>query len=139
MSQTPNPPPEQPSPAAPKKKGNPVVGLIALVVIAGLCALGGVILFGGGNDKPADPVTADQSGTAEVMCHEFVKKQLKAPATAKFPAADSIKKDGATYTVIAGVDSENGFGALIRTPFTCVIHADGDDKWTLVDLKLQKV
>lgn len=131
-----NPSSNNPSSRA-RRRATPLLGLLALVVIAGLCAVGGVIVFGG-DDKPVDVVVTDQSTNAEVMCEQFINKQLKAPATAKYPKPET-SKDGATYTVKGGVDSENSFGALVRTPYTCVIRADGDDKWTLVNLDLAKI
>jgi len=54
-----------------------------------------------------------------------VKSRLKAPATARFPDcvwdADEyeirVAKDGKKYWVFGHVDSQNGFGALIRSKF----------------------
>ena len=84
---------------------------------------------------PVDPVADDESTSAEVMCEEFIEKRLKAPATADY-TDPTTSKDGATYTVAGAVDSENGFGAKIRTRYVCVVRSDGDDMWTLVDLDL---
>lgn len=54
-----------------------------------------------------------------------VKNQLRAPATAQFPTCVlgisdyTIKSDeaGSIYMVLGHVDSQNGFGALIRSKF----------------------
>lgn len=129
--------PQPRSPKGPSRRAR-----IVLTSILGVCVLCiAVALLGAivGKDKPGKPVdltTADQRADAEVICQSFVRKQLKAPSTAKFPAAQGVVKDGATYTVTAGVDSQNAFSAMIRTPYTCVVHADGNDKWSLVDLKI---
>lgn len=85
--------------------------------------------------EPVNPVSDDQSTMAEIMCEEFIEKRLKAPATADYTDPET-SKDGATYTVAGAVDSENGFGAKIRTRYVCVVRSDGDDMWTLVDLDL---
>lgn len=130
-------PEQQQQPETPrqrKKKASPLLGLLGLLVVAGLCVIGGVLIFGGGDDKKVDPVADNRSTNAEVMCEQFIEKRLKAPATAEYPKPET-SKDGATYTVRGGVDSENGFGAKIRTAYTCIVRDNGDT-WTLVDLQM---
>lgn len=131
---------QQHQPARPrrrrKSRRGPLIVLVSVLVLVGVFAI--IAAVAPRKDKHVDPVTGDASADAETMCQSFVRKQLKAPATAKFPKADSTKKDGATYTVAGGVDAENSFGALVRTPFTCVVHADGGTKWTLVNLDMQR-
>jgi hypothetical protein len=75
--------------------------------------------------------------SAQETCHDFVKDRLKAPATAKFESFRDarIEKDGDVFTVEGHVDSENGFGALIRNDYECVVRDDGD-VWTLESLEL---
>ncbi|NFG98404.1 hypothetical protein FDC49_01770 [Clostridium sporogenes] len=61
---------------------------------------------------------------------EFVKEQLKAPATAEFPNFEDgkvvVAGDEKRYTVIAHVDAENSFGAKIRSKFLCNLKDDGN-------------
>lgn len=48
---------------------------------------------------------------------------LKSPATAKFPFSPrsfDYKGDG-VWEIRAYVDSQNGFGAMVRTEFTCTV------------------
>lgn len=54
-------------------------------------------------------------------CREFVRGQLKAPATADFSPVSPPDLDTTTqgYRWIGSVDSENSFGANLRTRFTC--------------------
>lgn len=87
--------------------------------------------------EPAyDPST--DPGTASVMCKDFVEQRLRAPATADFPW---IPDDTQYYAqqrlweITSHVDSENGFGALVRTSFVCSVKPDATgDNWTLVNL-----
>ena len=65
---------------------------------------------------------------------EFVKQRLKSPSTAKFPGTFE-KRDYITkvsddkYIIDAWVDSQNGFGAMVRSKYHCVIiFADGKVK-----------
>lgn len=68
---------------------------------------------------------------AERVCKGFVKERLKSPGSAEFETTATGK--AGSYTVVGTVDSENGFGALIRNDFTCSVKLDGDT-WHLKDL-----
>lgn len=70
-------------------------------------------------------ITADERIQLKSWSEETIKKILKSPSTAKFaggfltPYEDwSFSKNGTTYTVSSYVDSQNGFGAMIRSQFT---------------------
>jgi hypothetical protein len=79
------------------------------------------------------------------MTKVLVEKRLKAPATAEWPRAPI--GDGGTddmyvrsraegeYEVSAWVDSQNTFGALIRTDFRAVVRFIGNDEWALVEFE----
>ena len=79
----------------------------------------------------------DESTMAYVMMQGFVKRNLKAPATAKFPSlawddqVQVIRLSGQTYKVYGYVDAQNSFGALIRTGYTGVVQQTSEDKWVL--------
>lgn len=65
---------------------------------------------------------------AEVMCEEFVKDKLQSPASAEFSdQAHNDSKYG--YRVTGIVDSENGFGAMLRADYACELKYVGADKW----------
>lgn len=80
-------------------------------------------------------------------CYDAVRAQLKAPATAVFrglemggtyveiPIDDRVEGEGAT--VSSYVDSQNGFGAVIRSGFTCTLRLAAPDsvQWTVVDVR----
>jgi hypothetical protein len=93
-------------------------------------------------EEPApEPEPEHDEFTAAVMCEEFVRDNLKAPATAGFPLATDYTiehKGNGRYRMDSHVDSENGFGAQIRTEFTCKIQHAGGDQWELVDLTFEE-
>lgn len=62
---------------------------------------------------------------AQVACKDAVKDRLKAPATAKFSNVDHTSAGAEAWTVTGDVDSENSFGANIRTSWKCEIRIDG--------------
>jgi|TARA_R110000796_G_scaffold60351_1_gene139693 hypothetical protein len=72
---------------------------------------------------------------------EFVKQSLKSPSTAKFPGTYE-KRDYITkvsdnkYIIDAWVDSQNGFGAMIRSKYHCVIIFEGG-KVKCEDLRIE--
>lgn len=53
-----------------------------------------------------------------VACKALVRERLKAPASADFSHV-TMSGSGPEYTVRGFVDSENGFGARLRSSFTC--------------------
>lgn len=85
------------------------------------------------------------STSAEVMCEDFVKERLTSPGTADFPGP--LDSDYATtevlshtkpwkYRVTGVVDSQNGFGATVRSDYVCTVSTKDDDTWILDDMQL---
>lgn len=71
---------------------------------------------------------------AYVMMKEFVKDKLKSPSTAEFESSSTIgfKQVGSLYAFSGYVDSQNSFGAMIRTKFTMSIrYTASTQKWHL--------
>lgn len=111
---------------SPKPRGRRVLdNLLVLLLAAGGIAFLVAIVFSGGDDAPPD-----LSGDAIRVCEEeFVPKRLKAPATAEFSGA-SVSGTGDVFVVTGHVDSENSFGAKIRSRYTCTVRSSGD-QWRL--------
>ena len=101
---------------------------------------------------------ADFSNTSEMAWLEFLKRKeqydciserdeaalfaqcvelqvLKAPATAQFPAFEQMVVNGSNghYNVSGFVDSQNSYGASIRSQYTYNIEKDGNGKWKCTD------
>jgi hypothetical protein len=113
---------------APATRGAKIFGGIMVLAVLVLC-VGGVaaFVFRGGSDK----APADRTLEARSMCETFVKRQLKAPATAKFSEESAAKVSDAEYTAGGSVDSQNSFGALLRATFVCDMTYDaGSEVWT---------
>lgn len=60
---------------------------------------------------------------------------LKAPASAVFPSFDEMVVNGSNghYNVSGFVDSQNSYGATIRTTYTYNIEKDESGKWKCTD------
>lgn len=118
-----------------KKTGRVAMGCAVIVGFLFLAALIGSLL------SPSSATKHDARG-AYLVCWQFVRKQLRAPATASFPASNdpdvvSIHQGAGRYLVRAYVDSQNGFGAQIRTAFACDVTWQSGDTWHLNNLDLK--
>lgn len=91
-----------------------------------------------------DEKACSNQTTAFVMSQSFVKQRLKAPASADFPYVtdDGVKtsyRGDCTHEVLAYVDSQNSFGAKIRTKYYVKLkNQKGTDDWRLLDIKISE-
>lgn len=86
---------------------------------------------------PSSSTTSIDSVDAYIMATKFAKQNLKHPHTASFAAhlQSDIKSEGDTWTVVSYVDSQNDFGASIRTNFACQMKHLGNKQWKLINIK----
>jgi hypothetical protein len=91
--------------------------------------------------KRAEECGEKNESIAYVMSQEFVKRQLRAPATADFPSWPDeyqVRAMGeCKYQVRSYVDAQNGFGALIRSNYSAVLllHPE-DDSWSALEVNI---
>ena len=87
----------------------------------GIIALLGVLFAVGA----AMPDTPDGPNKFEAItyCEDRIETMLKAPATAEF---SSRSNESNPFTVTGTVDSQNSFGALVRSSFECSVDITGD-------------
>lgn len=83
---------------------------------------------GNGERNYADASTSQTSNKflAYNYAEDFVKKRLKSPSSAEFPGVSEknqhIQELGNhKYKITSWVDSQNSFGAMIRSRFSCTI------------------
>jgi hypothetical protein len=109
-----------------------------------------VLLAGcGGPETPetrrATMCKQDAHGRIEAfsMVVQIVTQRLKAPATASFPSwnsedVSSLWTGECNFSVVGYVDSQNSFGAKLRTNFVAQLTYVPDvDKWRLVKLDIK--
>lgn len=80
----------------------------------------------------------DNSIGAWTIIKMAVKESLVSPRTAKFPwsgPSEHVTRNGQVYTIKSYVDSQNAFGAMIRTHFTAKVKQTEKDKWTLISFE----
>lgn len=98
------------------------VGLIALLVFV-------VSIFSGDPD-PAD----EQAGLARIYCERAVEQRLTSPSTARFNHDRTVGSN--PFEVRGQVDSQNGFGATVRTGYGCTVTFTGDRYSVTIDYLL---
>lgn len=85
--------------------------------------------------------------SAWIMAQSFVKDRLKAPGTASFgsvfgdyqsPDDCVVELGDGRFRCTGWVDSENSFGAKIRTRFSCIVKYVGNDKWQLEHINFEE-
>ena len=91
------------------------------------------------SSRQADDTDTDNGSMAYVQCQDYVKEYLKAPSTAKFSGITETevhwrKGNGHRYGVIGWVDSQNSFGAMLRTKYICKATDEWNGKWDFESL-----
>lgn len=72
-------------------------------------------------DRPTDAAPY-----VRVACQTWVKEQLKAPASAHFSGVTASRSDSGLWTVTGSVDSQNSFGAELRSSWHCLARHVGE-------------
>lgn len=86
--------------------------------------------------EPNEPDNVDHVLNAQ----NFVKKNLKAPSTAKFPPTTTARvypTGTDSYRVHSYVDSQNGFGAMLRSDWVVEFRYVGSDKVELIKINIE--
>jgi hypothetical protein len=86
------------------------------------------------------PKECGSANMAYIMAQEPVKSLLVSPASADFPpfseaGVTTTRTADCSFSVNAYVDAQNGFGAIIRTPFSAKMVTDGAS-WSAAEVSL---
>lgn len=121
---------------APKKELTKGEGITAIVVVVIFCLVAWQAITStsksDGTSAPA-PVAVQPEQHSDVDAYidaqAIVEKTLKSPSTAKFPSSShaTITRAGENiFKVDSYVDSQNGFGAMIRSEWSVMFEYVGD-------------
>ena len=112
---------------------------IIIFVIIGIFVIGAIF------SENDDTQTSQDYSNNEILAYnyakDFVKEKLKSPSSAIFPSTREkvehvINLGGGEYKINSWVESQNSFGAMIKTDFSCrIIFIDGSVK--VKDLKVE--
>ncbi len=114
-----------------------VVSFILISVVAAVLGVGSTP-----SDSVAEQEVYTPTGTeAFITAQYYVTSVLKSPKTADFPSNEYNHNivGGETHVVTSYVDSENSFGALLRSTWTASMKFNGGNwadvnNWTLQSL-----
>lgn len=112
-------------------------GFVALLAIAGIVTA--VVL---GITTKGTYATSPRTATRSDACYmsqKFVTQNLKAPTTAEYPdwTEENCRatQNGNVWKVRSFVDSQNGFGAMIRSDYGVEMRYNPEaGNWTLQDI-----
>jgi len=93
------------------------------------------------NSDSSSSISHPNNFLAYNYAEDAVKKKLKSPSTAKFPGTVEKSKHinylgSGEYEINSWVDSQNGFGAMIRSNFSVIIVFD-DNTVSYKNLKVE--
>jgi hypothetical protein len=103
------------------------------VVGAAIGVLVTVLALGGASDTTPATVP-DPSPGAVAACRSGVEARLKSPASAQYSSL-TVTRNANGWIVTGAVDSQNSFGAMLRSTFTCYANPAGGG-WTVGKLEL---
>ncbi|QQG38052.1 MAG: hypothetical protein HYS26_00650 [Candidatus Kaiserbacteria bacterium] len=105
---------------------------IMLVVAPLLFLTWGYFVFFGESSPPTNKPYVPDEIELHVQAQQFVLRGLKAPSTAEFPIMPvHAGTDGnGSYQVISYVDSQNSFGAMIRSDWSVLMRLE-NESWIL--------
>ena len=97
---------------------------LTLLVIAPLFTLTGCF-------TPEDAILDWTASEARDKCHEWVADKLKSPSTAEFEDDSEYtsekESDGTVWRIREYVDSQNDFGGVVRSEWSCSLKPREDD------------
>ncbi|MEK7101269.1 MAG: hypothetical protein AAB921_04195 [Patescibacteria group bacterium] len=123
-------------------KGEGITAIIVLIIFV-LVAWQAISTTPKNDNVVPPPVVAqpEQHSDTEVFvdAQGVILKALKSPSTAKFPSsshATIVRGKDDVFKVDSYVDSQNGFGAMIRSEWSVLFQYVGDDKLTVYAISI---
>lgn len=122
-----------------KKKEKKSAGCFAHFILYGFIVFIIAVCFSAVNGPQTE---SEKPGKIEayVMATQIVEQKLKAPGSAKFCGytnARVVEYEPGKFTVMGWVDSQNSFGALMRTDFNVVLESTSPNNWNILEFHIQ--
>lgn len=114
-----------------------IIGALVLLFV-------GFLLLSQCSSGPSEKTKAKRckdDGLAFVMSQRFVKRELKSPGSARFPAQPSAayQVDECSITILSYFEAQNSFGARLRGGYKVTMHYNKEsDTWSATDLQIDQ-
>jgi len=102
------------------------------IILGGIILI--VVLVAGLDSSTPTPVVSQVEQIASLKKNDFAKLakmnveiMLKSPSTAKFNTSPTVKLEDKTYSIDSWVDSQNSYGATVRSYWSAKAHYIGKD------------
>ncbi|BCU76405.1 hypothetical protein [Luteolibacter sp. LG18] len=110
-----------------------IAGTVALILVTNAIRPTLVATGGGGPKAEVNNETTTDSKSvsnrlalAKNATEQIVLKSLKSPSTARFSGFKIVENSGDFFLTFTSVDSQNGFGAMVRSHFITVFKLEGE-------------
>lgn len=110
----------------------------AILLVMGGCVV--LMMLPESEERRRERELSTARAITATLCEQAMTSRLRSPSTADYPFGHvaSVTPDGASnrYRLVSHVDSQNGFGATIRTRFRCVVEGRGENmsRYKVVEL-----
>lgn len=136
------PPPASPAPSLESKAQEKVEpsGTVKLVTFGIMVVIALLLWKGCGAmlESGAESGKKCDAENARVAAEKFVTDKLKSPSSASFSWEPKMSNTSdERWIEVSWVESQNAFGATVRTKFYAVVICKGDGNWTLENLVIE--
>ena len=112
------------------------------LIALGISIFSALVMGGNSTSQPATPdssVYGNPEDFAWVIAENQIEKLLKSPSTAEFCKPKVTDLGNNKYVVASCVDSQNGFGAMLRSSWTVTLTYSGSNVDSQVGWKINMV
>ncbi|NLP59530.1 hypothetical protein [Lutibacter sp. B1] len=121
--------------------------IVIIIILIALVFIGGDIYnrivlgddYGKEFNVPKNTSNYLSDNEAVYASQKFVESRLKSPKTADFQPMfqAKVKRENDIYTITSYVDSQNGFGAIIRSNYIVKLKRKSNGDVSLIDIKIE--
>lgn len=112
------------------------------LIVLGISIFSALVMGGNGTSQSATPdssVYGNPEDFAWVIAENQIEKLLKSPSTAEFCKPKVTNLENNKYVVASCVDSQNGFGAMLRSNWTVTLTYSGSNVESQAGWKINMV
>jgi hypothetical protein len=122
--------------AAPNQKAGMGCAVVLLLMLGGCVVM---MMLPESEEQKQERALNDGKAITATLCESAMTRQLRAPGSADYPFGHvtSVTSAGRNrFQLVSYVDSQNAFGATLRTRFRCVVEGSGAELrgYKVVDL-----